>query len=171
MAVVAATDRRYIGGAVRATIAAPADELWRVVADPSHHPELAGSGEPQETWLVGQGPIGVGSQFKARQRIGLARYTSTSDVTACQEQRVLRWTTGGMTEWEFRLEPVDGGTRVTHGYRWKTGGLLGRLFQVRNRSNTRHMVGTLRNLARMAHAAEPTDIEISYQAPPMEETA
>jgi hypothetical protein len=172
MAVAAATNKRYLGGAVRATIAAPPDELWQVVADPSHHPELAGSGEPRETWLVGQGPLGVGSQFQSHQRIGLARYTSTSEVTACDEPRLLRWSTGGLTEWEFRFEPVEGGTRVVHSHRWgisgPLGGVLARLLRVRDRANTRNSVGTLRNLARMAGAPEPRDVEISYEAPSME---
>jgi hypothetical protein len=175
MAVTMTAGKTYLGGAVRATIEAPADELWKVVADPSNHPELAGSGEPRETWLVGQGPLGVGSQFQSRQRIGLARYTSTSEVTACDEPRLLRWKTGGLTEWEFCFEPVEGGTRVVHGHRWGLSGplrgLLAKLFRVRDRKNTRNTAGTLRNLARMAGAPEPRDVEISYDPPPMEEPA
>ena len=43
--------------------------------------------------------------------------------------------------------------------------LLSPLLNFRNRQNTRGMVGTVRNLARLAEAPEPTDVQVS-QGPP-----
>src|SRR5438094_1000774 len=120
-----------LGGAVRAQITAPPERLWAIVADPTRHPELAGSGEPLETHFVTAGPLGVGSRFESRQKAMKMKYTSNSEVTACQEPRLLRWNVDGTVDWEFRFEPVPAGngdtrTQVIHQYRWtlKMPGLL-----------------------------------------------
>jgi uncharacterized protein YndB with AHSA1/START domain len=159
-------------GAVRARIAAPAEELWAIVANPRHHPELAGSGEPQETWLVGEGPLGVGSRFESRQKAMGFRYTSHSTVTACEPPRLLRWSTDGPVEWEFRFDPSDGTTLVTHTFRWNRSPnpalrlALGPLMRWRGRQMIRGMAKTLANLARMAGAPAPTDLQTSDNPPP-----
>jgi uncharacterized protein YndB with AHSA1/START domain len=164
-----------MGATVRARIAAAPERLWPIVADPTRHPELAGSGEPQETKLLTEGPLKVGSQFESRQKVmGLIKYTSTSEVTACEEPRLLRWSLKNNADWEFRFEPADGGSRVIHAYRTNTRMpgpvrlLLSRLMRFRNGQNIRGMVGTLRNLARLAGAPEPTDIQVSQQPPALE---
>jgi hypothetical protein len=168
---------RAFGAHVRARIAAPPERLWAIVADPARHPELAGSREPRETRLLSPGPLAAGCRFESRQKwIGI-RYTSRSEVAACDEPRLLRWTVDNQTDWEFRFEPVDTGnqesgvTQVTHSYRWtiRLPGpfrvLLGPLISMRNRTNARGMVGTLRNLARLAGAPEPTNLHVSHEAP------
>ena len=45
------------GASVRARIAAPPKRRWAIVADPTRHPEPAGSGGPQETKLLTDGPL------------------------------------------------------------------------------------------------------------------
>jgi len=104
------------------------------------------------------------------------KYTSNSEVTACQEPRLLRWNVDGTVDWEFRFEPVPAGdgdtrTQVIHQYRWtlKMPGLLrlllSPLLSFRNRQNVRGMVGSVRNLARLAGTPEPTDIQVSQEPP------
>jgi uncharacterized protein YndB with AHSA1/START domain len=171
-----AGEKRYVGASVRARIAAPSERLWAIVADPSRHPEVAGSGEPQETHLVTEGPLAVGSRFESRQKWMGMKYTSHSEVTALQEPRLLRWRVDKTIDWEFRFEPLDGeaATRVTHSYRWGIGlpailgWLLGPLLGWRQRQMIRTMPDSLRNLARLAGAPEPTELEISREAPRLE---
>ena len=166
-----------IGASVRAQIAAPPERLWAIVADPTRHPELAGSGEPLETRLLTEGPLKVGSKFESRQKAWGMKYSSTSEVTTYDEPRLLRWTLPSNADWAFRFEPVNGGTRVTHAYRFNMNmpGVLRLLFtpllNLRNGQNTRGMVGTLRNLARLAGASEPTDIQVSQEPPTPTEAA
>jgi uncharacterized protein YndB with AHSA1/START domain len=163
-----------VGASVWAQIAAPPERLWTIVSDPTRHPELAGSGEPQETKLLTEGPLRVGSQFESRQKAMGMTYTSKSEVTACEAPRLLRWSLKNNADWEFRFEPAEGGTQVTHAYRTNMGMpgpvrlLLSPLMRLRNGRNTRGMVGTLRNLARLAGAPEPTDIRVSQQPPALE---
>jgi uncharacterized protein YndB with AHSA1/START domain len=168
---------KTLAAQVRARIAAPPDRLWPLVADPTRHPELAGSGEPRQTSLVDPGRLAVGSRFESRQKWLKLKYTSRSEVLACDQPRLLRWIVDKQTEWEFRFEPVAAGneevagTHVTHSYRWdvKLPGLLQLLLTpllgMRHRTNTRGMVGTMRNLARLAGAPEPTNLRVS-QGPP-----
>jgi uncharacterized protein YndB with AHSA1/START domain len=168
---------KTLGARVGARIAAPPDRLWAIVADPTRHPELAGSGEPQQTSLTTPGPLTVGSRFESRQKWLNMKYTSHSEVLACEEPRLLRWMVDKQTEWEFRFEPVAAGndevagTQLTHSYRWdvKLPGplrlFLSPLLRIRHRTNTRAMLGTVRNLARLAGAPEPTNLRVSQEPP------
>ena len=98
------------------------------------------------------------------------RYQAVSVVTACDQPRLFRWTVRQAT-WEFRLEPVEGGSLVTHALRFTPSGrggltrLLRPILERRMRYNVKGMVGTLRNLARLASAPEPTNLQVSSQAP------
>lgn len=163
-----------IGASVRARIAAPPERLWAIVADPTRHPELAGSGETLETTLLTEGPLRVGSRFESRQKALGMKYSTESEVTACDEPRLLGWSLKNNAEWEFRFEPTDGGSLVTHAYRTNMSMpgpvslLVNPLLRLRNGQNVRGMVATLRNLARLAGAPEPIDIEVSRQAPVLE---
>lgn len=171
----------YLGAAVRATIAAPAEALWAIVADPTRHPELAGSGEPREIRLLTEGPLRVDTRFESRQVAKGYRYTSRSVVTACEAPRLLQWKVYDVPPypptfdlvWEFRLEPTEAGTRVTHAYRWGIDAplpvvlLLIPVRRWRAEQNVRFMVQTLRNLARLAGAPAPRDLQVSRQVPPI----
>lgn len=167
---------KVLGAVVRARVAAPPQQLWSIVADPARHPELAGSGEPLETWLVSEGPLRVGSRFESRQKWLGMKYTSRSEVTALQEPRLLRWRVDNQTDWEFRLEPLEGdnqsSSEVTHSYRWTIrmpgplGTLLGPLLGWRHRQMVRGMVGTFAKLAGLAGAPQPTELRVSQQPRP-----
>lgn len=158
------------GGMARGLIAATPEQLWAIVADPTRHPDFAGSGEPRQTWRLDDGPIRVGSRFQSQQQIGPVRYQAVSVVTACEQPRLFRWNVR-QADWDFRLEPVEGGTLVTHALRFTPAarGPLTRLLRPilgrRARYNIKGMVGTLRNLARLAGATEPTNPQVSYQTP------
>jgi len=160
-----------VGASVRATIAPPPEQLWAWIADPTRHPRLAGSGEPMSIHLLGAGPVGVGTRFESQQVIaGVVRYPIQSEVVAFEPDRRFRFRVDGGPLWEFELQPVDGGTLVTHRHRFEppTDGLMGLITpvqRVRARMNTASMVGTLNNLARLAGAPPPEGMQVSYRPP------
>jgi hypothetical protein len=176
MASTAPVDQQQqftVGCAVRAVYAADPEQLWPWIADPTRHPELAGSGEPQAVTLSGDLREGVGTRFESKQAVagGLVRYTSRSEVVGFEPNRRFHFRTSGNTDWEFQLEPMTGGTLVTHSFRFSAPArwfyrLLGPILRIRNKRNARSMVRTLQNLARLAGAPPPTNIQISYDAPP-----
>ena len=161
-----------VGCAVRAVFAADPEQLWPWIADPTRHPELAGSGEPHAITLTSEQREGVGTRFESKQRVagGLVRYTSRSEVLDYEPNRRFRFRTSGNTDWDFQLEPMTGGTLVTHSFRFSAPDRGGIRFakpflRIRNRRNAKFMVRTLQNLARLAGAPPPTNIQVSYDAP------
>jgi uncharacterized protein YndB with AHSA1/START domain len=104
---------------VERLIPAPAAEIFELIADPSRHRDIDGSGSVQ-------GPRGkterlkLGSRFGMSMRIGVP-YAMESTVVEFEEGRRLAWQTRGPTVigrlvggriWRYELEPVDGGTLV-----------------------------------------------------------
>jgi len=162
-----------LGASVRATIAASPDSLWHWIADPTLHPALAGSGEPQSIKMVdGQEP-GLGASFEAQQKLfGFLRYVARSEITKFEPNRRFRFCVGGLTVWEFQLEPAPNGrTLVTHRNRLEPPArlkLLAPIVQQRSRQNANNMARTLQNLARLVGAPPPTDIQVSYGPPPID---
>ena len=164
-------DGLMLGAVVRAVISAGPEQLWEWIADPTRHPSVAGSGEPQEVTLQSEGPVAVGSLFQARQKAMGMRYVSKSEVLRWERPVRFHFLTEGRAHWSFQLEPTDGGTRVTHSQRFALGGpglvraLLKPLLSWRNRQNANGMARTLKNLAQLVGAPEPERIEISYEPP------
>jgi uncharacterized protein YndB with AHSA1/START domain len=169
-----ATDRFVVGASVRAVIAASPEQLWTWIADPTRHLRLAGSGEPQSISVIGGQMRGVGTRFDSHQKVmGLIRYVSHSEVVGFEPNRRFQFRVGDRADWEFLLEPTDGGTRVTHRHRFEppTQGLMGLIKPVqrrRARHNAANMVRTLQNLARLVGAPPPTSIQVSYGPPTMD---
>ncbi|MGE3268862.1 MAG: SRPBCC family protein [Chloroflexota bacterium] len=165
------TEDFVVGASVQATIAASPEALWAWIADPTRHPEMAGSGEPQSIQVVDRQPEGVGRRFESRQRIfGLVRYVTRSEVTKFEPDRRFRFQVDGGPVWDFELEPVDGGTLVTHRHRFAppTQGVMGLIKPIqrrRARQNADGMARTLLNLARLVGAPPPANVRVSYDAP------
>ena len=168
------TGRFVVGASVRAVIAASPEQLWSWIADPTRHPQFAGSGEPQSIDVVGGQMAAVGTRFDAQQKImRLVRYVSHSEVVGFEPNRRFHFRVGERADWDFLLEPTDRGTLVTHRHRFEppTRGLMGRIKPIqrrRARQNASHMVRTLENLARLVDAPPPTDIQVSYEPPTMD---
>ena len=76
-------------------------------------------------WADGAtGPV-VGAKFEGDNAlviggITLKRWTTTSEVTACEPATVFEFVSEGYTTWRYALEPVDGGTRVTESFSFET---------------------------------------------------
>jgi uncharacterized protein YndB with AHSA1/START domain len=105
---------------VERVIAAPAKRIFDVLADPSRHPELDGSGTVQKVEAGAPARLSLGAKFGMGMRMGMP-YQMVNTVTEFEENRRIAWSpkpANGIGAslvgriWRYELEPVAGGTRV-----------------------------------------------------------
>ena len=105
---------------VERVIAAPASAIFALLADPSRHRDIDGSGTVREA-LEGPTRLEQGDTFGMSMRAGFG-YTMVNEVVELEPDRRIAWQArpvqvslqgliGGRI-WRYELEPVDGGTRV-----------------------------------------------------------
>lgn len=102
---------------VHTWIDAPPETVWSFVCDVELMPAM--SEELQEvTWIDGATEAVVGAKFvgvSAHESLG--RWSTTSEVIECDPPRVFAWAVEDRSHptavWRFRLEPQDGGTRLS----------------------------------------------------------
>jgi uncharacterized protein YndB with AHSA1/START domain len=111
-------NRRDIVSVERVIPATP-ERIFDVLADPSRHPELDGSGQVRATRGEPPQRLSLGAQFGMSMKVGVG-YSMVNTVTEFEENRRIAWSPkparGGRFVgriWRYELEPVDGGTRVT----------------------------------------------------------
>jgi uncharacterized protein YndB with AHSA1/START domain len=104
---------------VERLIAAPPEAIFALIADPSRHPEIDGSGSVRQAKEPSQ-RVGLGDRFGMSMKIGLP-YSMVNEVVEYEEDRRLAWQTRGPGPvgrhvggriWRYELEPRDGGTLV-----------------------------------------------------------
>ena len=108
-------------------IAAPAQRIFDLLADPRRHQELDGSGQVRGD-AHGPDRLAEGARFSMAMHQGKIPYRSSSRVVEFDENRVIAWQTIGKVKgrtvigvqiWRYELTPLaDGTTRVTHSYDW-----------------------------------------------------
>ena len=101
-------------------IPAPADKIFDLLADPSRHRDIDGSGTVRDA-KNGSERLTLGSKFGMSMKAGIP-YSMTNEVIEFEVNRRIAWQTkvpyswaqklGGGRIWRYELEPVDGGTRV-----------------------------------------------------------
>jgi uncharacterized protein YndB with AHSA1/START domain len=116
------TDNRDTESAER-VIAAPPEAIFALLADPSRHHEIDGSGTVHEE-KKGTHELKLGDQFSMAMKQGVP-YSTTNTVIDFEANRRIAWHTcspnlmgklfGGPV-WRYELEPVEGGTRVTESW-------------------------------------------------------
>lgn len=114
-----ATERRNADRAIsRSTdVAAPADRVFALVADPHQHRLFDGSGSLRGT-ISGPRRLELGSRFGMRMRIGLP-YRIANTVVEFENERLIAWRHFHGHRWRYQLEPLDDGhTRVTETFDW-----------------------------------------------------
>lgn len=127
------TDERSIR--VSREVAAPPEQVFALLADPARHTELDGAGMLRGL-ESGPSPVtGVGDAFVLRmEQDGVGEYRMRSEVVDLEPGRRIVWAPavhppGSLSHvlgdldpsghtWAWELEPVAGGTRVTHTYDW-----------------------------------------------------
>ncbi len=102
-------------------IAAPADLVFALIADPARQPEWDGNDNLTEA-APGQRVRAVGDVFTMTLTNGQVR---ENHITEFDEGRLIAWKPSPVGEpspghlWRWELAPLDdGGTRVTHTYDW-----------------------------------------------------
>jgi uncharacterized membrane protein len=147
--------------AVTVTIAAPAQQIWDLVADVRNTGKF--SPEVMEAeWLDGATGPALGAKFRGhvkRNEIGPV-YWTTCRVTACEPGREFGFEVllgeRPVNNWHYRFAPVEGGTDVTESFRMSEGlfttvfGLFGG--QLRRRRNIRDMRKTLEQVKAVVEA-------------------
>ncbi len=137
------------------TIAAPAQQLFDIVADPSMHPRIDGSGTVQA--IRGGAPerLAMGAQFGADMNLG-ASYRITNTVVEFDEGRRIAWRHFNGHRWRYIFEPV-GARTTTVTEQWDATRVWNRLalrllgFPARNRDGIRK---TLQHLDELATAPQ-----------------
>lgn len=105
---------------VERVIAAPAAAIFAVIADPSRHCEIDGSGTVRSSTEPSQ-QVGLGDTFGMDMKLGIG-YRMANTIVEFEQDRLIAWQTrptigvlrrfiGGRI-WRYELEPVDGGTLV-----------------------------------------------------------
>jgi uncharacterized protein YndB with AHSA1/START domain len=102
-------------------IAAPADKIFELIADPSQQPRWDGNDNLAEA-DAGQRVRAVGDVFTMALTMGVLR---DNHVVEFDEGRLIAWRPSEQGEeppghlWRWQLEPLDDGrTLVTHTYDW-----------------------------------------------------
>jgi uncharacterized protein YndB with AHSA1/START domain len=104
---------------VERIIPAPPEAIFDLLADPTRHQEIDGSGTVREAKGEPQ-RLELGSSFGMSMKMGLP-YSMVSTVVEFDENRRIAWQTRGPGAigkhvagriWRYELEPVDGGTLV-----------------------------------------------------------
>jgi uncharacterized protein YndB with AHSA1/START domain len=112
---------------VERVIAAPAEKVFDVLADPSQHPVIDGSGTVKHTRGRQPDRLRLGAKFGMSMRMGVP-YPITNTVVELDENRLIAWRHFGGHRWRYELEPVEDGTRVRETYDWSTAILGTRLY-------------------------------------------
>ena len=108
------------GVTVQRLIPAEAGLIFDLLADPSRHQEIDGSGTVREA-IEGSSRLALGSRFGMGMKIGVA-YDMINEIVEFEEDRRIAWQArpskafarafiGGRI-WRYELEPVVGGTVV-----------------------------------------------------------
>jgi hypothetical protein len=131
-------------------IAAPAQRLFDIVADPAMHPVMDGSGSVQASRSGGPKRLELGSKFGMDMKLG-APYKITNTVVEFDEPNVIAWRHFNGHVWRYLFEPVDGGTRVTE--QWDARPAKNRLFLRISGFPARNRAGIIATLDKRAELA------------------
>jgi uncharacterized protein YndB with AHSA1/START domain len=143
-------------------IDAPAARIYDLVADLPRMGEWSPECDRVE-WLAGSSGPEVGSRFVGHNAVGprgMIKWSRRGRVLAAEPGREFAFVTeeGGResTVWRYRLEPVDGGTRVTESYEVQWIPTWARILDVptnRHRALIKNMNHTLGQLKAAAERA------------------
>ena len=103
---------------VSRVIAADAQALFDMVADPTLHHVIDGSGSVKGA-RGKTGKLALGDKFSMSMRIGVP-YLITNKVVEYDEGRRIAWAHIGGWRWRWEFEPAEDGTVVTETFDWST---------------------------------------------------
>lgn len=134
---------------VSRVIAADPQRLFDVVADPSMHHVIDGSGTVKGTRSTSR-KLTLGDRFTTTMRLGVP-YVMSNKVVELEEPRLIAWSHVGGWRWRYELEAVGDGTRVTETFDWSTvvGGPVGRAYVEKVGWPRKHVANMERTLERL----------------------
>lgn len=103
---------------VSRVVQASPEEIFALLASPAGHARIDGSGTVRDA-IEGPEKLELGSRFRMDMKMGVP-YKMWSTVVEYEENRLITWAHFGKHRWRWELEPVDGGTEVTHSFDWST---------------------------------------------------
>jgi uncharacterized protein YndB with AHSA1/START domain len=103
---------------VERVIPAPPEKIFALLADPSRHHDIDGSGTVRDAKNYPE-RLSLGAKFGMKMKMGIP-YSMVSTVIEFEDNRCIAWQTrppiggsiAGGRIWRYELEPVEGGTRV-----------------------------------------------------------
>ena len=142
---------------VERVIPAPPEAIFDLLADPTRHRDIDGSGTVQGA--KGESHrLALGDSFGMSMKMGLP-YSMVSTVIEFDENRRIAWQTHGPTAigryvggriWRYELEPVDDGTRVRESWDISQESVLTRPVVRRGAEATRkNMAATLERIQQL----------------------
>jgi hypothetical protein len=100
-------------------IAAGRQTIFDVVADPSLHPVIDGSGTVGGVQSGSPERLALGVRFGMDMKLG-ASYRILNEVVEFEEGRVVAWRHFNGHRWRYEFRDVPGGTEVTETFDWST---------------------------------------------------
>ena len=98
-------------------VPATPQQIFALLADPSRHRLIDGSGSVQNANASAPQRLSLGARFGMDMKIGV-KYKITNEVVEFDEPRLIAWRHFGGHVWRYRLESVEGGTQVTEEFDW-----------------------------------------------------
>lgn len=112
-----ATSERVIS--VERTIAAPAAEIFDVLARPARHAEIDGSDTIQSARLDGPDRLALDAKFGMKMKFLGIKYRITNTVVGFEENKLIAWQHFGRHVWRYELEPAGESTLVRESFDWR----------------------------------------------------
>ena len=137
-------------GSASITIDRPPAEVWAAIADITR----MGDWSPEciaGRWVGGATGPAIGAKFEGDNMAKLAgrtikKWTTTSEVTACEPGAVFEFVAEGYTTWRYSFEAAGTGTRVTETFDYTAKGFMGFVYDkvlFRPKAMTKGMQRTL----------------------------
>ena len=135
-------------------VQAPAGRIFDLLADPSRHPVLDGSGSVRAL-VRGPERLYLGARFAMSMRLGLP-YAMVNRVVEFEQDRLIAWTHVSRAIWRYELEPAGPtSTRVVETFDMR-GSPLAPLYERAGfaQRNERAIIRSLALLADVARSPE-----------------
>ncbi len=134
-------------------IAAPAPQVFDILADPRRHVEIDGS-DMIRCCLDGPERLGLSSEFVMSMRLWGVPYRVRNRVVEFEENRLIAWRHFEPQRWRFELEPTESGIRVTETFDYSYWPKAGRLLLVGLGWLRRNETAITKTLVLLASAAQ-----------------
>lgn len=99
-------------------VAAEPQVIFDLLADPSKHSLIDGSGTVRGSNEELPERLALGCKFSMSMKMGVP-YKMTNEVVEFEEPTLIAWRHMGGHIWRYRLRAVDGGTEVTEEFDWR----------------------------------------------------